>query len=76
MIRSAVFAILLATSASPITAAEIQGRYVLEKVEDGYLWLDGESGSSVALRHSIGAVGMQVRQGRYRRPQCGECAPS
>jgi len=45
MIRIAAFAILLALSSLPAAAAEIPGRYVLEKVEDGYLRLDRDSGA-------------------------------
>jgi hypothetical protein len=50
MFRGAVFAILLATASLPLTAAEIPGRYILEKVEDGYLRLDRDSG---AVAHCV-----------------------
>jgi hypothetical protein len=45
MIRSFAFAILIAMSSLPAGGAELAGRYVLEKVEDGFLRLDRDSGA-------------------------------
>ena len=45
MIRRAVFAILFAMSSLPLAAAEIPGRFVLEKVEGGFLRLDRDDGT-------------------------------
>ncbi len=44
MIRGAAFAIMIAVASLPAAAAELSGRYILEKVEDGYLRLDRDSG--------------------------------
>lgn len=57
MIRStAAIAIFLAISASASEAAEVPGRFILERVEDGYLRLDRESG---AVSHCTAAAGGQ-----------------
>lgn len=45
MIRSVFFIALIAASPLPLQAAEVRGRFVLEKVEDGYLRFDRESGA-------------------------------
>jgi hypothetical protein len=45
MIRGAAFAIMIAVASLPAAAAELSGRYILEKVEDGYLRLDRDSGA-------------------------------
>jgi hypothetical protein len=45
MIRGAIFTVLLVVSSLPTAATELSGRYVLEKVEDGYLRLDRDSGA-------------------------------
>ena len=45
MNRCAIFAVLLAMSSLPLAAAEMPGRFVLEKVEGGFLRLDRDDGT-------------------------------
>ena len=44
MLRPLLVSLTIALAASTVGAAEITGRYVLEKVEQGYLRLDSETG--------------------------------
>lgn len=44
MLRPVFLSLLIALTASTAGAAEITGRYVLEKVEQGFLRLDSETG--------------------------------